>query len=348
MNIRKTKINETSDYLQFSDLFKRSGLELNLDETGRGPEGFITAWEAVDEEGNLIGGAAITKKDGNFVLNDLAVEEAVRSQGIGGLLCQKAMMRMLDMGASRVYITSKAPLFFEKYGFRYLAEDEVPPIFQCSRCQQYGSSCNPKYMAFDYSGERLLFVDSCVTTHNSRTRRLCRHYLARFMEKHPGIAVDTVVVEKGCCQPLDREDIARRNSLIETESWDDPMFDFARQFKAADYVLVGAPYWDCAFPSILKVWIESIVVAGLTFEETEQGYVGNCKCRELTYITTAGGPILPGKNLGFDYLCAIGEMLGVKAFKEYHAECLDIIGLDHDAIMDEAVAAIDAGEADTK
>ena len=339
MNTRKIKIIETRDYLQFKDLFVRSGLEFNLDESGKGPEGLMTCWKAVDEEGKLVGGVATAKKDGCYVINDLAVEEELRGSGIGMRLAETAMSSFEGLGVKRIWIVSKAPEFFEKLGYRYL--DYMPEMFNCRDCHQYGITCDPKPMAFDISGERLLYVDSCITTHHSRTRKLCNVFLWKFIKEHPGVIVDTVMVEKGLVEPLDREDIYKRNDLIEAEAWDDPMFDLARQFKKADNVLIGAPYWDCAFPAILKVYIEHIVVTGLTFQETETGYSGLCPCKMLTYITTAGGPIF-GDNLGFEYIKSIGTMLGVKSFKEFRAENLDIIGMDVEAIMAEAVGKIQA------
>ena len=36
------KIIKTDDYLQFETLFTAAGLEFNLDESGTGPEGFVT------------------------------------------------------------------------------------------------------------------------------------------------------------------------------------------------------------------------------------------------------------------------------------------------------------------
>lgn len=55
----KIAIQETKNYLQFKELFTYSGLEFNLDETGEKPEGFILAYECKNQNGELVGAAAI-------------------------------------------------------------------------------------------------------------------------------------------------------------------------------------------------------------------------------------------------------------------------------------------------
>lgn len=193
----------------------------------------------------------------------------------------------------------------------------------------------------NHNNKKMLFIDACVSTHRSRTKQLCDHYLAGVMKEEPDTLIETVKLRKGVVEPLDKESIEYRNKLIEDRNWNDPMLDLARQFKSADRILIGAPYWDCSFPSILKVYIENIVVADLTFKETGAGFEGLCPCRELTYITTSGGPI-GDMDLGYEYIKGIGTMLGIRSFSEYRAEGLDIIGADINAILEEAKSRIDA------
>lgn len=337
-NLRKATI-VPAEYMELSELFRASGLELNLDASGQKPEGFLKAVKAVMPDGEILGGAAFCRRKDCFILNDIAVAEDVRGEDLGNRLLSYALTYFLEQGAKTVWIASKAPGFFARAGFQEVPKEQAPDIFSCGDCAEYGTDCHPAFMRMDLSGERLLFVDACVSTHRSRTRQLCDAYLGRYAAEHPGVVIDHVMVEKGICEPLDREAILHRNDLIEAKAWDDPMFDLARQFKAASQVVVGAPYWDCAFPAILKVYIENIVVTDLTFEETENGYSGLCPCNELVYITTAGGPI-EDRDLGYDYIRGIGTMLGVKSFREYRAEGLDIVGADIPAIMDEALKKI--------
>ena len=68
------------------------------------------------------------------------------------------------------------------------------------------------------------------------------------------------------------------------------MFEPARQFAAADKLVIAAPFWDMSFPAILKIYLERISVTDLTFGYSEEGaMVGLCRASKLLYITTRGG-----------------------------------------------------------
>ena len=98
---------------------------------------------------------------------------------------------------------------------------------------------------------------------------------------------------------------------------------------------MGTPYWDLSFASILKVYVENIMVADLTFKATNTGFVGLCEGKSLVYITTAGG-FIGDKNFGYDYMCGVADMFGIPETELIKAEALDIEGFDAEKIMEKS------------
>ena len=87
------------------------------------------------------------------------------------------------------------------------------------------------------------------------------------------------------------------------------------------------------FPAALKVYLEWASAIGVTFGYTKEGQqVGLCKARHLVFITTAGGPI-GNLNLGYDYLKAWANMVGIPETHCLTAENLDIRGADVEGIL---------------
>lgn len=75
------------------------------------------------------------------------------------------------------------------------------------------------------------------------------------------------------------------------------MFCYANQFKAADVIVIAAPYWDLSFPSLLKVYLEHVAIVGITFGYEESGSVGYCHGDKIVYLSTCGGYI-EGRSSG--------------------------------------------------
>ena len=142
------RIKETGNYGELIPLFSASGLEIHV-EAGQKPKGMITCWKA-ERNGQLAGGVSIEKKDGHFVIGDIAVEETMRGENIGSLLLATAMEKIYDLEGEEIYLVAKAPKFFERYGFTYLEEENVPEIFNCKTCDQRGAGCYPEFMKFEF------------------------------------------------------------------------------------------------------------------------------------------------------------------------------------------------------
>lgn len=130
--------------------------------------------------------------------------------------------------------------------------------------------------------------------------------------------------------------------MIEEKDYTDPYFMYAKQFAEAECIVIAAPFWDFSFPALLKNYIESICVTGITFEYTDDGIPrGLCKANTLYYITTAGGPIY-NYEYGFGYVKGLAQQLfGIPNAFLFKAENLDIIGNDVESIIEEAKSEID-------
>ena len=173
----------------------------------------------------------------------------------------------------------------------------------------------------------ILFINAC-TRDNSRTKELADCLLERL-----GGEVTEVDLYKTKLQPLDAEGMKVRDEASRTKNFSDSRFDPAKQFAAADTIVIAAPYWDLMFPAVLKLYIESVTVNGLTFVYGENGIpCGLCKATRLIYVTTAGGPIV--KNFGYDYVRALAQSFyGINDVCCVCAEGLDIHGADVQEIL---------------
>ena len=181
-----------------------------------------------------------------------------------------------------------------------------------------------------------LFINACVRD-NSRTKRLAD----RLIEKTGPSAVDEVRLEDITFPVVDQAFLTKRDRLIENGRFDDPTFALARQFAAADEIVIAAPFWDLSFPATLKQYFEQINVTGVTFRYRPDGTIeGLCKAKKLTFVTTSGGEYFP-EEFGFGYVKALAQnFYGIKNVELIKATGLDIYGSDPEAILNEAIDKI--------
>lgn len=171
---------------------------------------------------------------------------------------------------------------------------------------------------------------------DSRTDRLARALLAKLGDEVTELYLPTLPLS-----PLDGEMLEWRTAQVEARDFSSPYFDLAKQFAAADTIVVSAPFWDLSFPAKLKVYFENIYIIGLTSSYDQNGVpVGLCRADTLYYVSTAGGPFFP--EYGFHYVRDLTtRCFGVKTAKAVIAEGLDIVGNDADAILQDAIHTLD-------
>lgn len=183
---------------------------------------------------------------------------------------------------------------------------------------------------------KILFVNACIRP-NSRTYTLAQ----KVLEKLDGEITEVCLCRENLT-PLYREQLEERNTQLAAQNFSAPLFRYARQFAAADDIVIAAPYWDLAFPSLLRIYFEYVTVTGVTFRYTAEGIpVGMCKAKHIIYVTTAGGPI-ENRNLGYDYIKTLAETFyGIPNMQCFKAENLDIRGADIHGILQEALLEIE-------
>lgn len=181
----------------------------------------------------------------------------------------------------------------------------------------------------------ILFIDACVRQ-QSRTKVLADEVLGRLRGN-----VKCVKLAMEQIQPLNEERLEYRSALAAEGHFENRIFSYARDFASADTIVVAAPYWDLSYPSLLKVYIEQIMVNGLTFRYTEEGIpVSLCRAKHLIYVSTAGGPVI-GENMGYSYMKLLADTFWkIQDVRLFQAENLDIIGADVEAILDQVVQEI--------
>lgn len=179
----------------------------------------------------------------------------------------------------------------------------------------------------------VLFVNSCVRE-DSRTLILARHLL--------DIMGDEVTeLDLGCegVMPLNRDSLAERDKR-DPES---PSLIYARQFAAADTIVMAAPFWDLSIPALLKSYIENVCVTGITFTYENNVPKGLCAAKKLYFVTTSGGGFI--SDFGYDYVKAVATgFFGIPETVCYYAEWLDADGADVRGIIETALKEIDEKE----
>ena len=186
--------------------------------------------------------------------------------------------------------------------------------------------------------KNILYINACIQREvDSRTNRLAQAYLKRSLEAQNG-SLSVVNLEETVMHPLTGKSLAEREKAIAENDFSSASFDLARNFAAADEVVIVVPYWDMSFPASLKLYVEQLCVNKLTFCYNEMGVPsGLTNIKKVVYLTTSGGYI-GNNNFGFDYIKALFTTLfGVDDIKFFSAEGLDICGNDPEKILAAAI-----------
>ena len=192
----------------------------------------------------------------------------------------------------------------------------------------------------------VLYVDCCIRREQSRTKRLAEAFLSALPAdcrvEHLDLMAEDLSYFKDSY-------FAQREQLLAAGKREHPRFRYAYQFAGADLIVMAAPFWDLAFPALLKVYIEQISVDGITFGSTEAGLRGLCRASQLVFLTTRGGFYTDdAMEMGSRYLEALHTFFGIGAYTCIAADGMDVTGFDAEASLAAAMQKAKALAAELK
>ncbi|MDQ0497291.1 FMN-dependent NADH-azoreductase [Paenibacillus brasilensis] len=108
------------------------------------------------------------------------------------------------------------------------------------------------------------------------------------------------------------------------------MRELVEQFVAADKIIIANPVWNLMFPPVLKSYIDTIFVPGITIKPANNGLrglgglVGTAQGKKVVHIQASGTILSYGEfeklNFGDSYLRAVLTMLGIEDFQTIYVE----------------------------
>jgi FMN-dependent NADH-azoreductase len=184
----------------------------------------------------------------------------------------------------------------------------------------------------------LLHIDSSILGANSVSRLLSADLVTAETRIHPGIEVVYRDLAAQPLQHLSPAHIAAFNGAAPA-----PGLDLAEgvaaleEFLAADIVVLGVPMYNFTIPSLLKAWIDRIVVAGKTFKYGENGAIGLATGKKVI-VGSARGGVYANTPIAFldhqeTYLSAILGFIGITDLTFIRAE-----GVAQSALREKSIA----------
>lgn len=93
---------------------------------------------------------------------------------------------------------------------------------------------------------------------------------------------------------------------------------YTEQFIDADKYIFVTPMWNFSLPPKVKVYIDTLMIAGKTFHYTESGPEGLLKDKKALHIHASGGvysdPVMESMEFGNRYLKTVLGFMGVDEF----------------------------------
>ena len=109
----------------------------------------IKAWKMEGEEGEIIAGICLAHREGEYIIDGIAVDQKLRGQRIGENLLKLAIDEVKAREGKRIFLVARAPGFFKTQGFRIVSHEDAPLFYECAGCPQFKVDCFPEVMVLE-------------------------------------------------------------------------------------------------------------------------------------------------------------------------------------------------------
>jgi FMN-dependent NADH-azoreductase len=164
----------------------------------------------------------------------------------------------------------------------------------------------------------LLHIDSSITGEQSVSRQLSARIADGLRQATPELVTTYRDLAK---DPLPHHSLAHaaeRDRAAAAAS--------LQEFLDADIVVIGAPMYNFAIPSQLKAWLDSVLIAGKTFQYGENGPQGLAGAKRVIVVSSRGGVYSAGPMASVDhqetYLRDVLRFIGITDLTFVRAEGL--------------------------
>lgn len=136
------------EYQKLMVFFEANHLEVDAEEVV--PTDVVRTWKITPKDSDqLVGAVALALRQGEYIIDGIAVDEHYRKTNIGKILLEEAISVVKERGGKRIYLVARAPGFFRKSGFNTIHREAAPNFFECLTCPQYSVDCHPEVMLME-------------------------------------------------------------------------------------------------------------------------------------------------------------------------------------------------------
>ncbi|MEM1312836.1 MAG: NAD(P)H-dependent oxidoreductase, partial [Patescibacteria group bacterium] len=155
----------------------------------------------------------------------------------------------------------------------------------------------------------ILHIDSSANTKLSISRAVSQILVDKLEQKHANAEVKHLDLASNPVPFIDDAWIAKEDMSLSQ--------DLVADLLKADIVVMGAPVYNLSIPASLKAYIDQVVVAGKTFQYTQEGPKGLVSPDKKVYIIASSGTDYEsltkfGMNYHKPYLTGILNFVGIQ------------------------------------